>query len=493
MPQIITLTTNQSTTLGNILNFASVPVNEIQYGSTVSGTGITAGTYVTDFTSTTITISTIVSVFNGQVITFTSDTGAVLKASSDYKIKVPSGGTIRLDTGKNIGQVFITGNLNVQGSTTTVNTTNMNIEDNIIVLNNGETGYQVTEITSGIEIDRGTNNYGNGQFLWDESKYWFDPWTATTRYGLWVAKTKAFDQINGILTNSIDTMGNSLALISRGIGTITVAGTIDYEEHILNYNNQLEALDDDLIPNIKAVNDKIYWSIFNVPSDKIRVDDTEVLVFDNNITQFIRNYNTNNVLTNFIEITHTFIRNDSLNIFIGKYVSIENSGITGLDGVWPVTSAVANAQSFVISIGTSIALSNVVATGSISVIDTKSNIQIKVDGIKISEFYQNHADIFGLRVSDTTISTTTSNTDLILISEGTGSVQIQDNLKLTNVGIGFEPSNPPSGSLKIYSNPEGPGGTGIYFVNDVYAANVGDNRRDELISKKKAIAFAILM
>ena len=493
MPQIITLYTNLSTTLGNVLHFANVPVKELQYGSTVTGYGIPAGTYVTEFTSTTITVSSIVSVFYGEQIVFTSNTGSVLNISSDYKIKVPSGGTIRLDTGTNIGQVFITGNLNVQGNTTTVNTTNMNIEDNIILLNNGENGYQVTLGISGIEIDRGTNTYGNAQFLWDETKSWFDPWTATTRYGLWEFRTKAFNNINGILTNSIDTMGNSLALISKGTGTITVTGTDNYERQILNYNNQLEALDDDLIPNIKAVNDKIYWSIFNLPSDKIRVDDTEVIAFDNNITQFIKSYNTNNILTNNIELVHTFISNEILNVWNGKFITITNSNVSQLNGTWPVTTALSNSQSFVITILAPVALSNVPTTGTVTINDAKSNVQVKIDGIRIAEFQQNHTDVFGIRIEDTTISTTTSNTDLILISEGTGSVQIQDNLKLANVGIGFEPSNPPSGNLKIYSNPEGPGGTGIYFVNDHYAQNVGDNRRDELISKKKAIAFAILM
>ena len=50
-----------------------------------------------------------------------------------------------------------------------------------------------------------------------------------------------------------------------------------------------------------------------------------------------------------------------------------------------------------------------------------------------------------------------------------------------------------SDCVKIYTDPEGPGNTGIYFVNPTLAVNTGDYRRDELISKKKAIAFSILM
>ncbi len=51
--------------------------------------------------------------------------------------------------------IIIDGNLRVLGSTTTVETTNSAITDNIIVLNSGETGVGITQGTSGIQIDRG--------------------------------------------------------------------------------------------------------------------------------------------------------------------------------------------------------------------------------------------------------------------------------------------------------------------------------------------------
>ena len=61
----------------------------------------------------------------------------VKRVNSDYKISTPSGGNIYLDTGLNAGLVYISGDLTVQGNTTTVNTTNLVIEDNILVLNKG--------------------------------------------------------------------------------------------------------------------------------------------------------------------------------------------------------------------------------------------------------------------------------------------------------------------------------------------------------------------
>lgn len=64
------------------------------------------------------------------------------------------------------------GNLTVSGTTTIISTTNLEIEDNIIVLNKGETGAGVSGGTAGIEIDRGTDT--NQQLLFVEGS---DTWT----------------------------------------------------------------------------------------------------------------------------------------------------------------------------------------------------------------------------------------------------------------------------------------------------------------------------
>lgn len=493
MSQVITLVTTFTSTASNILSFASVPTTQLQFGSEVNGTGIPAGSYVTTFTSTTVTINNIVTVPSGRTITFTSNSGAVKRVSSDYKIKVPDSGTIILDTGSNIGQVFITGNLNVQGNSTTINTTNMNIEDNVIVLNRGELGSSVSEGTSGLEVDRGTNgDGGNSRWVWDESKTWVDPWEARTRSGLWVSQTST-GGINGILTNSIETMGLKLALISKGYGVITVEGTVNYEEQIINYNDVLQAWDDDYIPNIKAVIDKIDYQILNAPSDKIKRDDTQVIVYDNNlegrITYFVGFGST------LVNVYHFLTTNRELNITVGSYVTIVGSGITNLDGRWQVQTADPLSYTFTILTSSTVASGNLPnnATG-VYVENVKSNAKVTIDGITTTEFYNTHVDIFNVRIQDTSIHSTLSNTDLILSSPGSGSIRIQDSMKI--MFTGYATSATPAMEIdcvKIYTDPEGPGNTGIYFVNPTLAVNTGDYRRDELISKKKAIAFAILM
>jgi hypothetical protein len=77
--------------------------------------------------------------------------------------------------------VYVQGNLVVGGNSTSVSKTDMNITDNIIVLNKGETGSGVTLGTSGLSIDRGSS--ANVQLVWNEP---YQKWSLTndgTTYG----------------------------------------------------------------------------------------------------------------------------------------------------------------------------------------------------------------------------------------------------------------------------------------------------------------------
>jgi hypothetical protein len=62
--------------------------------------------------------------------------------------------------------LIVSGDLTVQGSLTSIETTNTAITDNVIVLNKGETGAGVSSTFSGFEVDRGTES--NVSFLWDD-------------------------------------------------------------------------------------------------------------------------------------------------------------------------------------------------------------------------------------------------------------------------------------------------------------------------------------
>ena len=121
----------------------------------------------------------------------------VLKISDgDYRIKVQDEGYIILDTGTDVGKVVVTGDLEVRGNTTTINTTEMTIEDRIITLNSGDTGDNgITTVDgnrrSGIEILRGdnVNDYPKAQFLFDETIDHYDPILNDSIAGTFILRT----------------------------------------------------------------------------------------------------------------------------------------------------------------------------------------------------------------------------------------------------------------------------------------------------------------
>lgn len=94
---------------------------------------------------------------------------AVVKSLNDnYTItnKLNSAANITLAT----GTVIIDGNLVVQGTSQT----DLNVKDNIITVNFGETGPGVTVGTAGLNVDRGS--LADVSILWNES---LGKWTLT--------------------------------------------------------------------------------------------------------------------------------------------------------------------------------------------------------------------------------------------------------------------------------------------------------------------------
>lgn len=194
----------------------------------------------------------------------------------NYKVKVPDGGTITLDTGST-GNVIATGNLQVAGTQTTVNSQNLDITDNIIVLNKGESGQGITENTSGIQIDRGTAS--DALFIFDELVTHNDPVSQTNKPGTFVFK-RANGAINGIFTTSIATGGGDLYLINSGTGVISVSGTNNYEAQIT---------EDDDIPNKKYVDDAIVQGIETITIQSIARGDSNLTLFDDSVDGGVSN------------------------------------------------------------------------------------------------------------------------------------------------------------------------------------------------------------
>ena len=116
----------------------------------------------------------------------------------------------------------IYGNLTVQGTTTSINTTDTEITDNVLVLNQGETGAGVSRGTSGIEIARGS--LFNATWKWNEATQRWEAKEGTSLTAIAVSEISA-GNVN-IANNTIvptDTNGD-LNLNSNGTGQVLING-----------------------------------------------------------------------------------------------------------------------------------------------------------------------------------------------------------------------------------------------------------------------------
>ena len=196
----------------------------------------------------------------------------------DYTVTVQSGGVITLDTGSETGYVKVTGDLVVEGDTTTVQSENLRVRDNIIELNDGETGAGVTLNTAGIKIDRGTETDVN--ILYDENLTYNDPVTNTNKSGAFTFRDSN-NALIGIRVNSITTGGGDLNLINTGTGVVRVDGTVDYENQVTT---------DDILTNKKYVDDAIVAGIQGITIKSIIQGNSKVELSDDSIDGGISNF-----------------------------------------------------------------------------------------------------------------------------------------------------------------------------------------------------------
>ena len=167
-----------------------------------------------------------------------------LRTSGDYTIKTGTGSggsnNITLDT----ANVVIKGNIDIEGSQTTVDTTNLTIEDPIIILSRNNS--TPSDIDAGILINRGAAN--NAAFYWNEGEDVFKAVTTTSNgTGTTIADTglanirvnttpanandatsKSYvdTQISGVASFNLKVAGDDSAQVVIGSGnTLQFSGT----------------------------------------------------------------------------------------------------------------------------------------------------------------------------------------------------------------------------------------------------------------------------
>lgn len=183
-------------------------------------------------------------------------------SQGNYIVQVATGGSIVLDTGTT-GAVRVTGNLIVDGEATQINTTNITITDNIIVLNQGDPGnlsspYGVSQVTAGFEINRGFypdsvpgiggDAIPSAQIIWNEGQAHYDPLLSADVQGTFVARLKN-SNYTGLQLSTLVAGNTDLTVDMRNQAyVITLANASGYESLVTSAND---------IPNRKFVTDYV--------------------------------------------------------------------------------------------------------------------------------------------------------------------------------------------------------------------------------------------
>jgi hypothetical protein len=361
----------------------------------------------------------------------------VNRISGDWHVQ--SSNDIYLETkydSDNLGTVHIYGNLQVNGQTTTIESSDLVINDKILVLNKGESGLSNGATAgvsgngiSGLSIARGgpaSPNY-NANLFYNQNKSW--TFNGVTNSGIWEfyigppSGGISSEGHSAIVVNAIRTGTSNTDLSLLGAdnsqGTVTVDGVSNYTQRIITRNK------DNDIPNKGYVDYAI-----ELQPDRRRIQ---------------LNYRTGAGVPVF--------RNNT-------YLEFVEQDVPG----YPSSGA-----------------------GAV----TEAQLRTSIGGNQWITVFGNRMVIGDIKINDSNeITMETANTRMILSTKpGPGistnpSIELKTSLSMVIDSVYQAPANE-SGRVKIYPDYEGPGGTGLFFVNS-------ENVRDELPSKRRAF-FASLM
>ena len=351
-----------------------------------------------------------------------------LNIDGDYKLTVTDGGEIRLDPGPT-GIVRIIGDLQVDGESTVINSTELVVDDPFITINQGNVtgGGQITDDVAGIQIDRG----GLDAFwVFDEGIN-----TEAPGAGAFVGRigNARNGNVVGIRTTSIDTAGADLKLINQGTGVVDVAGTTDYEKQIFEYTTDPETGGD----------------IVDFAADPIiKAGYADALVNAQGLEDYVEGF--------FVGKFQARIEKDD------SYVAVHDTD--GGDAVSAIEFTIdGNPAAYFY------------------------NDRTELQHIKIQDTTIETTSVNDLILSAPGTGSVQVN-DVLYIPEGPYAGDDGTDVGgLPNFGVDSDIENPdpPADGIKLFSREEGVAGTSLYFVN-------GYGSQDELVSKKKALLFSMI-
>lgn len=317
-----------------------------------------------------------------------------------YTIEVNDAGEIVLDTG-NTGAVKITGDLDVFGTTTTVESTEVAIGDKTFTINKNETVGGIKDLldgynrAAGIIISRGPGELVDARIFYDEDLDGYDSGgvdPGAFYFGLGNGEYK------GIHTSSIITDTNEdLYLIGQGTGTVTVTGVTNYERQVFLYDNPTDLTDLEI----------------NFSAGPVQAGKNNALVSAKSLVEYVDSYHTN---------------------FFQPKIQKDDSKVEIFD------------------IDTGDDDSKVEITLDGSTYTTFFDSRVELGNLRI---LSDPGDV-GV------ITSNGINTAIRLRGSGTGQVEIDG---YQNFLLESDPADPPTEGITLYSKALGDGGTGLYFTN----------------------------
>lgn len=179
---------------------ANVTTLNVGPGSVVANT---TGVFVANVNTTTVNATAV------NTTTVTS-TGLANVASANVVGNLNVGGDINVT-----GNATVTGTLTIQGGTTTINSSQLNVADNLITLNSDVTSVTAPTENAGIEINRGSS--ANTGVRWNETS---DYWEAGDASGVYARlRLVGTDIVLGT-----ETSGNYVATVTGSGNGLTVSG-----------------------------------------------------------------------------------------------------------------------------------------------------------------------------------------------------------------------------------------------------------------------------
>ncbi len=230
-----------------------------------------------EVTSLDTALSTEISSTDGEVTSLSTAIGnysTTLEGLTDTSIDTPVEGNLLIydnDSSKWINtntinkDVTIIGDLYVSGTTVTMDVADMNVADNIILVNSGETGSGVSLIYAGIEVDRGSlDNY---RFVLDD--------TVTSNP---LFKVGAIGDYQAVATRQDSPNSSGVTYWNDTIKRFDTSTSLLFDGTTLKYGSTITLVNDVDIAHKKYVDDSItgITSLDTALSTEISTTDSEI-------------------------------------------------------------------------------------------------------------------------------------------------------------------------------------------------------------------------